>query len=99
MLISDDNLSTRPSNDLAPQGAQVLLIHVISQAIADHGVWTLRDEVDAFFCGPAFARYCVMLGWNEEWARRRIQRFVARRRPAARQPLQLRTIRSLTRGR
>jgi len=76
MLSLDDRLSTPPSNDPAPDGAQVLLIHVIGQAITDHGARAWRDEVDAFFCGPAFARYCALLGWNEDWARRRIQRFV-----------------------
>jgi hypothetical protein len=77
MLSLDDRLSTPPSNDPAPDGAQVLLIHVISQAIADHGARAWRDEVDAFFCGPAFARYCALLGWNEDWARHRIQRYVS----------------------
>jgi hypothetical protein len=77
MLSSDDTLSTTPSNDPTAQGAQVLLIHVIGQAITDHGARAWRDEVDAFFYGPAFARYCVLLGWNEDWARRRIQRFVS----------------------
>jgi hypothetical protein len=76
MLSLDDRLSTPPANDRAPDGAQVLLIHVIGQAITDHGARAWRDEVDAFFCGPAFARYCALLGWNEDWARRRIQRFV-----------------------
>jgi len=76
MLSLDDRLSTPPRNDPTPDGAQVLLIHVIGQAITDHGAMAWRDEVDAFFCGPAFARYCALLGWNEDWARRRIQRFV-----------------------
>jgi hypothetical protein len=67
-----------------PEGAQRLLIHVIGQAIEDFDMTTWRHEVDAFFCGPAFARYCVLLGWNEDWARRRIQRFVAKRRPVRR---------------
>jgi hypothetical protein len=38
---------------------------------------TWRAEVDAFFSGPVFARYCGLLGWNRDWAQRRIQRFVA----------------------
>jgi hypothetical protein len=75
--MSHDRLSTPPGNDPALEGAQVLLIHVIGQAIADHGVGTWRDEVDAFFCSPVFARYCVLLGWNEGWVRCRIQRFVS----------------------
>jgi len=82
MTKSDDHLSTPPLGDPAPEGGQILLIHVIGQAIADHGVRPWRNEVDAFFGGPAFARYCLLLGWNEDWARRRIQRFVARRQPA-----------------
>jgi hypothetical protein len=76
MLSLDERLSTPPSNDPTPDGAQVLLIHVIGQAITDHGARAWRDEVDAFFCGAAFARYCALLGWNEDWARHRIQRFV-----------------------
>ena len=82
MLISDDKLSTLTIRDGNPEGAQLLLIHVIGQAVEDHGMQAWRDEVDAFFSGPAFGRYCVLLGWNEDWARRRIQGFVARRRPA-----------------
>ncbi len=85
MLISDDKLSTLPIGDRNPEGAQLLLIHVIGQAVEDHGMQAWRDEVDAFFSGPAFGRYCVLLGWNEDWARRRIQRFVARR-PARHSP-------------
>ena len=77
MLSLDERLSTPPSNDPTPDGAQVLLIHVIGQAITDHGARAWRDEVDAFFCGAAFARYCALLGWNEDWARHRIQRFVS----------------------
>jgi hypothetical protein len=84
MFRSDGKLSTPPMRDPAPEGAQILLIHVIGQAIEDFGITTWRREVDAFFCGPAFARYCVLLGWNEDWARRRIQRFVAQRRPLGR---------------
>jgi hypothetical protein len=76
MLSLDDRLSTPPRSDPTPDGTHVLLIHVIGQAITDHGAMAWRDEVDAFFCGPAFARYCALLGWNEDWARRRIQRFV-----------------------
>jgi hypothetical protein len=77
MRSSDHTLSTTPSNHPTPEGAHVLLIHVIGQAITDHGAKAWRDEVDAFFCGPAFARYCALLGWNEDWARRRIQCFVS----------------------
>jgi hypothetical protein len=82
MLRSDEQLATPPLREPAPEGAQILLIHVIGQAIEDFGIATWRHEVDAFFCGPAFGRYCVLLGWNEDWARRRIQRFVAGRRQA-----------------
>jgi len=73
MLRSLDKLSTPPRSDPTPEGSQVLLIHVIGQAIADHGVQSWRDDVEAFFGGATFARYCALLGWNEEWARRRIQ--------------------------
>jgi len=84
MINSEIKPSPPPIRDANPEGAQLLLIHVISQAVEDHGMGAWRDEVDAFFLGPAFARYCVLLGWNEDWARRRIQRFVAQRRPVGR---------------
>jgi hypothetical protein len=80
MVKSDDDLSTAPISAPAPEGAQALLIHVIGQAIADHGIQTWRAEVDAFFGGPAFGRYCELLGWNEEWARRRIRCVISKPR-------------------
>jgi hypothetical protein len=84
MFSPDVKPSPPPIRESNPAGAQLLLIHVISQAVEDHGMGAWRHEVDAFFLGPAFARYCVLLGWNEDWARRRIQSFVAQRRPVGR---------------
>jgi hypothetical protein len=77
---SADKLSAPPIGDPTAEGAQLLFIHVICQAVEDHGTPTWRHEVEAFFSGTAFARYCALLGWNQDWARRRIQGFVAKRR-------------------
>jgi hypothetical protein len=82
MIYSADKLPAPPIDDPTPEGAKRLFMQVICQAVEDHGVPVWRDEVDAFFSGPAFARYCGLLGWNDEWARRRIQRLVAPRPPA-----------------
>jgi hypothetical protein len=77
-----EKLSAPPLNDAAPEGGKLLLIEVICQAVEDRGAPTWRNDVDAFFSGPAFARYCGLLGWDEDWARRRIGRLPAPRRPA-----------------
>ena len=84
MFTSADKLAAAPITDPTVEGAQRLFIHVIRQALEDHGTPSWRNEVDAFFSGPAFASYCALLGWNRDWARSRIQRVVAKRRPAAR---------------
>ncbi len=85
MLSSADKLSAPPITDPTSEALQLLLIHVIGQAVEDHRRPTWRTEVDAFFSGPAFARYCALLGWNHDWARRRIQRYVAQGRLRARE--------------
>lgn len=77
MFRSADKLSAPPVGDPTTEGAQLLFIRVICQAVEDHRRPSWRAEVDAFFSGPVFARYCGLLGWNRDWARRRIQRFVA----------------------
>ena len=77
MFSSADKLSAPPINDPTVEAAQLLFIHVIFQAVEDHDTPTWRNEVEAFFSGSVFARYCALLGWNQDWARRRIQRFVA----------------------
>ena len=84
MFTSADKLAAAPITDPTVEGAHRLFIHVIRQALEDHGTPSWRNDVDAFFSGSAFASYCALLGWNRDWARSRIQRFVAKRRPAAR---------------
>ena len=78
MFKSADKLIAPTVGDPTTEAAQFLFIRVICQAIEDHGTPTRRAEVDAFFSGPDFARYCALLGWNRDWARHRIQRFVGR---------------------
>jgi hypothetical protein len=65
MFRSADQPSARPISHPLVEGATLLVARVISQAVEDHGVPAWRDEVDAFFAGPAFARYCALLGWND----------------------------------
>jgi hypothetical protein len=77
MFSSADKLIAPTVGDPTVESAQFLFIRVICQAVEDHGMPTWRAEVDAFFSGPVFARYCGLLGWNRDWAQRRIQRFVA----------------------
>lgn len=79
MFESADKLIAPPVGDPTTEAAQLLFIRVICQAVEDHGTSARRHEVDAFFSGPTFARYCGLLGWNRDWARHRIQGFVARR--------------------
>jgi hypothetical protein len=50
----------------AMEGTKLLLMQVICQALEDHRAPAWRDEVDAFFAGPAFAQYCGLLGWSGE---------------------------------
>lgn len=76
MFSSADKLTAPQLGDPTVDAAQLLFLRVIGQAVEDHDSPTWRAEVDAFFSGPAFARYCGLLGWNREWARRRIQRFI-----------------------
>ena len=83
MFSSADTLAAPPITDPTVEGAHRLFLNVICQAIADYGSPSWRHDVDAFFAGPAFAGYCVLLGWNHDSARRRVQGFVAKRRPAA----------------
>jgi len=78
MFTSADKLIAPTVGNPTVEATQLLFIRVICQAVEDHGVPSWRAEVDAFFNGPAFARYCGLLGWNRDWAQRRIQRFVAR---------------------
>ena len=73
MFSSAAQLSAPPTNDPTREAAQLLFIRVICQAVKDHGAPAWRNEVDAFFSGPAFARYCSLLGWNHVRARRQIQ--------------------------
>ncbi len=80
MFRSADKLIAPTVGDPTAEAAQLLCIRVICQAVEDHGMPSWRAEVDAFFSGPAFARYCGLLGWNRDWARHRIRRFVAQRR-------------------
>ena len=70
---------TRGKTDPMAEGAKRLFAGVICQAVDDHLVPTWRDEVDAFFAGPAFARYCGLLGWSDAGAQRRVQGLIARR--------------------
>ena len=88
MFSSADKLIAPQLGDPTVEAAQVLFIRVIRQAVEDHGSPTWRAEVDAFFRGPAFARYCGLLGWNREWAQRRIERFITSgtRRPTQEGP-------------
>jgi hypothetical protein len=79
MFRSADKLIAPPVGDPTVEAAQLLFIRVICQAVEDHGIPTRRHEVDAFFRGATFARYCGLLGWNRDWAQRRIQGFVAGR--------------------
>ena len=85
MFSSADKLVASPTNDPTAAGAQLLFIHVICQAVEDHRAPTWRNDVDTFFSGPAFARYCVLLGWNPDWARRQIQRYTAQAHRRARE--------------
>jgi hypothetical protein len=89
MFSSADKLTAPPIIDPTIEGAERLFIRVIGQALEDHETPSRRREVDAFFSGPAFARYCAMLGWNRDWARRRIQSSMIR----GRQPRRKATIR------
>jgi hypothetical protein len=77
MFRSADKLSAPSVGDPGTEAAQLLFIRVICQAVEDHGRPSRRAEVDAFFNGPVFARYCGFLGWNRDWATGRIQRYVA----------------------
>lgn len=66
MFRSADRLSAPPITDPTLEGAKLLFARVICQAVEDHCVPAWRDEVDAFFSGPAFARYCALLGWHHQ---------------------------------
>ena len=76
MFSSADKLAAPPITDPTVEAARLLFVHVICQAVDDHAAPGWRNEVDAFFSGPTFASYCALLGWNHDWARRRIQHFV-----------------------
>jgi hypothetical protein len=78
MFNSADKLSAPPINDPTVEGVQLLFFRVICQAVEDHATPTGRHEVEAFFSGSAFARYCALLGWNHDWARRQLRRSVVR---------------------
>ena len=53
-----------PIKDGTLDAARLLVVNVIRQAVKDHRKQAWRDDVDNFFSGPAFARYCVLLGWK-----------------------------------
>jgi hypothetical protein len=55
-----------PIKDGTLDAAKLLVVNVIRQAVKDHREQAWRDDVDNFFSGPAFARYCVLLGWNHD---------------------------------
>jgi hypothetical protein len=76
MFSSADKLTAPQMGDPTVEAAQLLFIRVICQAVEDYGMPARRAEVNAFFRGAVFARYCVLLGWNRDWAQRRIQRFI-----------------------
>ena len=82
MFTSAHTLSAPATSDPTVEGARRLFARVIRQALDDHAAPTRRDEVDAFFGGPVFARYCALLGWDDDEGRRRVQAHVARRRHA-----------------
>lgn len=72
MFTSADRLTAPPLRDSSAEPFKALLAGVIHQAVDDLGSILWRDDVDAFFSGPAFGRYCTLLGWNQEWVRRHI---------------------------
>jgi hypothetical protein len=76
MFSPADKLIAPQVGDPTVDAAQLLFVRVICQAVEDYGTPARRAEIDAFFSGPAFARYCGLLGWNRDWAQRRIQRFI-----------------------
>ncbi len=100
MFSSAHKLAAPSITDATTEGAQLLFIRVICQAVEDHSQSAWRNEVDAFFSGPMFARYCALLGWNPDWARHRIQGYVARRQARARRQREIpqNSIRMLTQG-
>jgi hypothetical protein len=72
MFMSADSLTAPTITDSSTTPLKSLLVGVISQAVADRALARWQADVEAFFSGPAFARYCGLLGWNEQWVRRHI---------------------------
>ena len=72
MFTSTDRLSAPPVRESLAEPFKALLAGVIDQAIDDLGSNRWCQDVDTFFSGPAFGRYCTLLGWNQEWVRRHI---------------------------
>jgi hypothetical protein len=72
MLTSADNLTAPSISDCSADPFKALLVRVIGQAIEDRGQSRWQRDADRFFAGPAFARYCLLLGWNQEWVSRRL---------------------------
>jgi hypothetical protein len=82
MVTSADARPASATSDPATEAAKRLFERVIYQAVDDGGVPTWRDDVEAFFAGPAFARYCALLGWSKAGAWRRVEGLITRRPPA-----------------
>lgn len=72
MFTSADRLAAPSVSDSSVVPFKALLAGVIDQAIADLTSSRWHEDVDAFFSGPAFGRYCTLLGWNQEWVRSHI---------------------------
>ncbi|HET9848869.1 MAG TPA: hypothetical protein VFR68_09985 [Candidatus Dormibacteraeota bacterium] len=72
MFISADRLTAPPVSECSTEPFKALLVSVIDQAIEDLSSTRWREDVDAFFSGSAFGRYCTLIGWNQEWMRRHI---------------------------
>jgi hypothetical protein len=83
MFTSADVRPAPTTADPTTEGAKRLFERVICQAVDDGGVPTWRDDVEAFFAGPAFARYCALLGWSKAGAWRRVEGLITQR-PLAR---------------
>jgi hypothetical protein len=76
MFVSAERLPATAADEVLVPGAEALFIRVIGQAIEDMSEPAQKAEAEDFFGGPAFRRYCVLLGWDDRWARRRILKFV-----------------------
>ena len=72
MFTSADRLTAPTITDSSNEPHKSLLVRVIGQAIDDLPSSRWQHDVEAFFQGPVFRRYCLILGWNQEWVRGRI---------------------------